>query len=282
MNKSDGREIFEINKTYTRKDIGEMLETSTKGGNWATGYVTFNNELYVFVTIEGAGRTGHNYHNRFLENDLLEWHGKTNSHIGQPLIKKIINNEIKIHIFIRYNDKPQFTYIGLGKCIKYFDESPVRIYFDYEKRNLQVLERENIEKIENLENISVTEKETIIKSRVGHSKLKEILLNNLKKCQLCNIKKEELLIASHIKPWSKSNSQERLDLNNVLLLCPIHDSLFDKGFISFNDNGEIIISNALSEEDILSLNIDKTLKIALNEKQKEYMEYHRENIFKGI
>lgn len=88
MNKSDGREIFEINKTYTRKDIGEMLETSTKGGNWATGYVTFNNELYVFVTIEGAGRTGHNYHNRFLENDLLEWHGKTNSHIGQPLIKK--------------------------------------------------------------------------------------------------------------------------------------------------------------------------------------------------
>lgn len=158
----------------------------------------------------------------------------------------------------------------------------MRIYFDYEKRNLQVLERENIEKIENLENISVTEKETIIKSRVGHSKLKEILLNNLKKCQLCNIKKEELLIASHIKPWSKSNSQERLDLNNVLLLCPIHDSLFDKGFISFNDNGEIIISNALSEEDILSLNIDKTLKIALNEKQKEYMEYHRENIFKGI
>lgn len=282
MNKSDGREIFEINKIYTRKDIGEILKTSTKGGNWATGYVTFNNELYVFVTIEGAGRTGHNYHNRFLENDLLEWHGKTNSHIGQPLIKKIINNEIKIHIFIRYNDKPQFTYIGLGKCIKYFDESPVRIYFDYEKRNLQVLERENIEKIENLENISVTEKETIIKSRVGHSKLKEILLNNLKKCQLCNIKKEELLIASHIKPWSKSNSQERLDLNNVLLLCPIHDSLFDKGFISFNDNGEIIISNALSEEDILSLNIDKTLKIALNEKQKEYMEYHRENIFKGI
>lgn len=282
MNKSDGREIFEINKTYTRKDIGEMLETSTKGGNWVTGYVTFNNELYVFVTIEGAGRTGHNYHNRFLENDLLEWHGKTNSHIGQPLIKKIINNEIKIYIFIRYNDKPQFTYIGLGKCIKYFDESPVRIYFDYEKRNLQVLERENIEKIENLENISVTEKETIIKSRVGHSKLKEILLNNLKKCQLCNIKKEELLIASHIKPWSKSNSQERLDLNNVLLLCPIHDSLFDKGFISFNDNGEIIISNALSEEDILSLNIDKTLKIALNEKQKEYMEYHRENIFKCI
>lgn len=150
------------------------------------------------------------------------------------------------------------------------------------KKSYLLHEEINTNEIENLENISVTEKEAIVKSRIGHSKLKEHLLNNLKKCQLCNIRKEELLIASHIKPWSKSDSQERLDLNNVLLLCPIHDSLFDKGFISFSDNGEIIISKALREEDIQSLNIDKTLKIALNEKQKKYMKYHRENIFKGI
>ena len=273
-------QMYKINKIYTRKDIGEILGTSTKGGNWATGYTTFNDELYIFTTIDGAGRTGHNYHNKFLENDILEWHGKMNSHVNQPLIKRIINNDIKVYIFIRYNDKTQFTYIGLGRCIKYFDESPVRIYFDYEKRNLELLEMENIEKIEDLEKISITEKESIIKSRIGHSKLKELLLNNIKECQLCNIKKEELLIASHIKPWSKSNSQERLDLNNVLLLCPLHDSLFDKGFISFSDDGKIIISNVLSEKDILSLNLSEDLRINLKEEQKKYMKYHRENILK--
>lgn len=273
-------QIYKLNKVYTRKDIGEILGTSTKGGKWTTGYTTFNDELYIFATIDGAGRTGHNYHNRFLENDILEWYGKTNSQINQPLIKRIINNDIKVYIFIRYNDKPQFTYIGLGKCIKYFDESPVRIYFDYEKRNLELLKDENIKKIEDLENISITEKESIIKSRIGHSKLKEILLNNEKKCQLCDVKREELLIASHIKPWSKSTSQERLDLNNVLLLCPLHDSLFDKGFISFDDKGKIIISGILSKNDILSLNINENLKINLKEDQKKYMKYHRENILK--
>lgn len=184
--------MYKINKIYTRKDTGEILGISTKGGNWATGYTTFNDELYIFATIEGAGRTGQNYHNKFLENDILEWHGKMNSHVNQPLIKRIIN----IYIFIRDNDKPQFIYIGLGRCRKYFDESPVRIYFDYEKRNLELLEMESIEKIEDLEKISITEKENIIKSRIGHFKLKELLLNNIKKCQLCNIKKEELLIAS--------------------------------------------------------------------------------------
>lgn len=272
--------MFEINKIYTRKSIGEILKTNTRGGNWSTGYVTFNDELYIFATVGGAGRTGHNYYNKFLENNILEWHGKMKSHINQPLIKRIVNNKIKMHIFIRYNDKPEFIYFGLGKCIKYFNEIPIRIHLDYEKRNFKILDEEDIKKIENTNEITITEKESIIKSRIGQSKLKQILLKNIKQCQVCDIKIEELLIASHIKPWSKSISKERLDLNNVLLLCSYHDSLFDKGFISFDDNGEIIISDTLTEEDLITLNISRKLKIELKEEQKEYLEYHRKNILR--
>jgi predicted restriction endonuclease len=47
------------------------------------------------------------------------------------------------------------------------------------------------------------------------------------------VMKEHFLIASHVKPWSESNHQERLDVNNGLLHCPNHDDLFDKGYISF-------------------------------------------------
>lgn len=108
--------MFEINKIYTRETIGIILGNNTKGEQWATGCASFNNEFYLFITIEGSGRTG--------------------SHVNWPTIQKIINNKTNIYLFIRYNDSPQFKYIGLGKCIRYFDEVPIIIYFDYEERNL--------------------------------------------------------------------------------------------------------------------------------------------------
>lgn len=269
--------MFEIDKLYTRDSIGKILNTNATIGKWTTGCVGFNEDLYFFINIEEAGRTGHNYNDKFLEDGILEWHGRTGSHIRQPRIKKIINNETKMYLFVRTNNKLPFTYIGLGKCIAYFDEVPAKIHFDYEKRNLKSLDEKEIE---NIIEITNTEKETLIKSRIGHSKLKEDLLKNLKKCQLCNIKREELLIASHIKPWSKSTSKERLDINNVLLLCPQHDALFDKGFISFKDSGEIIFSDTLDENDLISLNLSKNLKLNLKQEQIKYLQYHRKYILK--
>ncbi|WP_232240190.1 HNH endonuclease [Bacillus tropicus] len=92
-----------------------------------------------------------------------------------------------------------------------------------------------------------TEKEQVIKSRIGQSIFKKNLLKNEEKCKLCGVSDKHFLIASHIKPWSQSNHRERLDINNGLLLCPNHDALFDKGYISFGDDGRILISNSLDE-----------------------------------
>jgi predicted restriction endonuclease len=137
----------------------------------------------------------------------------------------------------------------------------------------------------NLENlidneITETEKEQIIKSRIGQSAFKKALLAVEKKCKLCGVSDERFLVASHIKPWSQSNHQERLDPNNGLLLCPNHDVLFDKGYISFKDDGTILISNSLDETSRLFLNINDKLQIRMNEAQQQYMKWHRENIFK--
>ncbi|MBO7381377.1 MAG: HNH endonuclease, partial [Neisseriaceae bacterium] len=52
-----------------------------------------------------------------------------------------------------------------------------------------------------------------------------------------------------LKPWRKSNDKEKLDINNGLLLCPTHDKLIDKGLITFSENGEIIISELLTDDD---------------------------------
>ncbi|MDQ7864888.1 HNH endonuclease signature motif containing protein [Peribacillus frigoritolerans] len=96
-----------------------------------------------------------------------------------------------------------------------------------------------IEKLDSNVDVLDTEKESIIKARIGQSSFKSALLYEEKKCKLCGVTDSRFLIASHIKPWSQSNNYERLDKNNGLLLCPNHDALFDKGYISFKEDGSI-------------------------------------------
>lgn len=109
--------------------------------------------------------------------------------------------------------------------------------------------------------------------------LREQLLRKYGKCKICGITKEELLITSHLKPQKDSTEEEKFDINNVLLLCNKHDGLIDKGLITFDDEGNIIISKGLSEEDVKLLGLEKEIKIELNEKQLRYIQYHRENVF---
>jgi hypothetical protein len=135
-----------------------------------------------------------------------------------------------------------------------------------------------IKKIEDrLEKINKTERQSIIKSRIGQSNFKNGLVKKHKKCLLCDIGMPELLIASHIKPWSESNDKEKLDLNNGLLLCCIHDKLFDLGLISFDASGRIIISNQIDEFLYRNLGINKEQHIDVNEKTIKYLNWHKEN-----
>lgn len=124
------------------------------------------------------------------------------------------------------------------------------------------------------------EKEVIIKTRVNQSIYREMLLNKYKKCCLCGMGDSRMLIASHIKPWSKSSANEKVDIYNGLLLCPNHDKAFDNGLITFDSNGSIIISEQLSNKDRLLLNLNEDMKITLHKNNIEYMKYHRNNIYK--
>ncbi len=146
---------------------------------------------------------------------------------------------------------------------------------DYEtKRNRE------IESIDNLNSLKGYEKEIITKARINQSIFRNKLLQKYKHCLLCGIDKEELLIASHIKPWSVSNENEKLDEYNGLLLCAMHDKLFDLGLISFESDGSILISDELNKINRVYSNIDLNRKIEVNIYNIPYLKYHRENIFK--
>ena len=123
------------------------------------------------------------------------------------------------------------------------------------------------------------ERELLVKTRLNQSVFRNLLLNQYGKCLLCGVSDHRLLKASHIKPWSKSEPKEKIDIYNGLLLCPNHDLLFDQGFISFDDTGKVICSKELKEVDRVFMNIQPEMKIQLDPKSQKYMEYHRKNIF---
>lgn len=145
-----------------------------------------------------------------------------------------------------------------------------------DKQELQE-ELNGIKQVENLP-IDQTEKERLIKSRIGQGKFKKLLMECECKCALCGVTDPRVLIASHIKPWSASTNEERLDVNNGLLLCPNHDALFDKHLISFDSQGKIILSPSLDETARLFLNVHDELRVKLNEKQLSYMKGHSEQL----
>ena len=89
------------------------------------------------------------------------------------------------------------------------------------------------------------------------------------------------LRASHIKPWRESNDFEKLDGNNGLLLAPHIDHLFDGGWISFADNGDLLVSSRLAQDLLSSWQIPTASNVgAFNEAQCKYLTFHRDLVFK--
>lgn len=149
-----------------------------------------------------------------------------------------------------------------------------------EKIDVKHLNNYLIEDIENIlgSEISIdTEKENLIKCRIGQGKFRDQLIEYWNGCSVTDFKNINLLVASHIKPWRDSSNIERLDVYNGLLLTPNLDKLFDKGYISFKDDGEILISKDLDNYE--ALGVSKYMIIAIEEQHKKYLEFHRTNIF---
>ena len=120
--------------------------------------------------------------------------------------------------------------------------------------------------------------------RKGQDKFRIALLEECTFCPITMVNEERLLVASHIKPWAVSNPKERVDPNNGFMLSPLYDALFDKGFITFTDDRHMIISNWLSPANQKRLNLKNNefyQRLPINDKRKEYLEYHRNMVFKG-
>ncbi len=126
--------------------------------------------------------------------------------------------------------------------------------------------------------LSETEKENVILSRIGQGKFRKQVIEFWNSCSVTGYTEIPLLTASHIKPWKESNNFEKLDVYNGLLLTPNLDKVFDLGLISFTNEGKIVISYIF--ENFEDLGISKEMKINFVAQHIPYIEYHRKEVFK--
>jgi len=116
---------FKRGSKYTRKSIGEICFPGIgrpAGGNWDTGYVSVENNLIIFMNIGVPGRTGHDFDNKFdAETNTIIWYGKPNTHSKQPTFKKLLEGKTTPHFFARWNQRPDFTYLGIGSILDFQD-----------------------------------------------------------------------------------------------------------------------------------------------------------------
>lgn len=78
----------------------------------------------------------------------------------------------------------------------------------------------------------------------------------------------------------KSDNHERLDHYNGLLLLPNLDKVFDLGFITFSEVGQIIMSSSLKNAEIIG--VERTMRLDLSDQHQSYMNFHREHVFERL
>lgn len=195
-----------------------------------------------------------------------------------------VNTPDENYKLIREISLPNISYLSVLKLesqehnIIYYFKPFVDYFGEYEIINF---EKEEIDKI-NEEDIPQEVKVNLIKARKGQGKYRENLLAQCPFCPITLVSDDRLLIASHIKPWVKSNDDEKIDPKNGFMLTPTYDFLFDRGYISFTNDKKIIISPWLSKMTCSKLNIsnDKIYSLLPTEGRENYLEYHRNEVLK--
>lgn len=158
--------------------------------------------------------------------------------------------------------------------------SPVSIdrIQELEDRSLEDVQQKAIELDQS---ISPTEREQLTKARVGQGLFRLRVQSIEKTCRLTGIADARFLVASHIKPWKIGDNNERLDGHNGLMLAPHVDKLFDRGWISFEDNGDVLVEQS-AKVVTSSWGLSGVTNVgAFTREQQVFLRYHRTQVFKG-
>lgn len=264
----------ELDPTFLKGNYAQVAE---KYWNAKTLNEEFYNILFGDpVTNEGrkgnqaihTGKATSKLMKKYIEQDILDYQ------IGDVLLQmnkrlddsNLISNEKRNHI------ERELSYAKrILKMYGYAEDEMKRSNVEFDQE------------IEIRKQYGGSEKQALILARRGQGKFRAEVMKINDKCPFTMISNDELLVASHIKPWKDSNELEKVDPNNGFMFSPTYDKLFDKGLISFTDEGCLLVSPELDRQscELLGLTKGKKIKeLKITDQCIRFLAYHRKLIFR--
>lgn len=276
-----------------RRDIHTVY-----GGNWQSGISPSANHPYIFI-FSGKSGHQHGYEDGWDNPKVFSYTGE-----GQAGDMEFTRGNLALHDH-KQNGKRVFLFESASKgyvkfiCeVEVFDAyyfethdtsgaTRIGIKFFFKKIGAYVpLQADLFSQVsavaDPLEKYGIippnsTERKGLVTSRVGQGAYRKRIIHRWEyKCAVTGFNKLDVLIASHIVPWSDSTDNERLDVDNGLLLSPTYDALFDRNLISFENSGKIILSDAIDQNAFKKIGVTGKERISkLNPYNFNYLIRHR-------
>jgi 5-methylcytosine-specific restriction enzyme A len=271
---------------------------SVFGGNWQGGICPSNKYPYIFI-FSGKSGQQHGYKDGWDNPNVFSYTGE-----GQDGDMKFIRGNLALRDHL-LNGRRIFLFESISKgyvkfiCevevfdVDYFEtndtkgNSRIGIKFFFKRPGAYIplhkdasiestIIADPLTKLE-LDTPGITERKGLITSRVGQGAYRKRIIHRWEyKCAVTGFDKLEILIASHIVPWAESTNNERLDVDNGILLSPTFDALFDRHIISFENNGRIILSDKIDMKSYKSIGVSGHERIYnLSAYNLNYLEKHR-------
>jgi putative restriction endonuclease len=233
-----------------------------------------SNQIILFVTKEN--QAGSTQYENYISDGFLYWEGEEKRGNDNRIVNATVNGDVVL-LFYRHKHHTEFIYMGEVKLMSYILKTDRPSTFVYQIISERLSDTKAAAVPEKTDD-KPTERNSIILSRIGQGVFRIDLFKLWHTCAVTDVRTPEILRASHIKPWKYSDNKERLDAYNGLLLSPTLDLLFDRGLISFETDGSIIISKRLGKDrEKLAVARDMKLRQTFESNQK-YLNYHHNKV----
>jgi hypothetical protein len=298
----------EVNNSYPKVDMGSVrksINQFVKLGFINTKLFSYNTESIDFLNAKT------NRKRQSIFSKIVYKYSSFNSSITEPVIQKEINFLLKtleevgsltktdiiglmnvniadyIKGYVTFDELSYHTNIAITNGFIERKYNQVRYLFNLLNKlddvifvNNELYFEEDAKVIFGEDLKQETKKRDGYLHRIYKNLLKEEVEEQLHYTQ-CMVEKLSYpsLVASHIKPFIVSNDREAYDPNNGLLLSRNMDILFDQGYISFDDDGNIMYSPQLNQDVTEHLDNYKLDNIFINDNRIQYFDYHRNNVF---
>lgn len=271
-------DALEIGRLYSRPQLAKLWGYRAYQAI-SRGVVTPRDSSVIILFVTRQKQQTLTQYQDFLSGDFLHWEGEAGHRSDDRIARAYARGE-EIHLFYRDIHHTPFRYYGPLEILRFMPRSTEPSQFVFRVLHDLGPEDDLASHAHELEQVERTERELLVRARVGQGRFRDDLLELWAGCAVTGIASPELVKASHIKPWRVCSNSERLDRFNGLLLLPQYDHLFDRGYITFDDRGQLQPSPAIVTLPARLLGIEMNARLRkVAQEHLPFLDYHRHEVF---